>query len=107
LFAHSFCCEYISEYIIEALDWFHLTGHIPTNLDNHNRLTNTTEFLERIKSKGTVMNGSIREIELTIIRQKNSTPPTALSDDLEAFGIPDIYSISVRVNLVAILRAAG
>jgi hypothetical protein len=67
-----------------------------------------TEFLERIKSKGTVMNGSIREIELTIIRQKNSTPPPALSDDLEAsFSIPDIYSISVRVNLVAILRAAG
>ena len=66
-----------------------------------------TEFLERIKSKGIVINGSPRETELTVMRPKNSNPPIALSDNLEAFGNPVIYTISVHVKLIAILNAAG
>jgi hypothetical protein len=93
-----------------VLNWFHAIAHIPTNLDNHDLydcVTSMTEFLERIKSKGMVMNSSQRDIELAVMRPENSAPPTALSDDLKAFGIPDIYSISVPFKLVAILRAAG
>lgn len=92
------------------LNWFHVTSHIPTDLEIHDLyewVTSMTEFLERIKSKGMVINGNLREIELTVMRPKNSNPPIALSDNLEAFGIPVICSISVLVKLVAILRAAG
>jgi hypothetical protein len=65
-----------------------------------------TEFLERIKSKDIVINGSLREIELTVMQPKNSTPPFALSDNLEAFRIPVIYPVLILVKLVAILRVA-
>lgn len=66
-----------------------------------------TEFLERIKSIEIVIDGSLREIELIVMQPKNSTPPLALSDNLEAFGIPVIYSVPILVNLAAILRAVG
>jgi hypothetical protein len=65
-----------------------------------------TEFLERIKSKGMVINGSLKWNELTFIRPKNFTPSIALLDKVEMFGIRDTYSVSIHVKIIASLRVA-
>jgi len=70
-------------------------------------VTTMTEFLERIKSKGMVINGSSKGNELTFIRPKNFTFSIALLDNMEAFGIRDTYSVSIPVIIIASLRLAG
>jgi hypothetical protein len=70
-------------------------------------VTTMTEFLERIKSKDMVVNGSLKGNELTFIRPKNFTPSIALLDNVEACGIRDTYSVSIHIKIIASLRVAG
>jgi hypothetical protein len=65
-------------------------------------VTTMTEFLERIKSKGMVINGGSKGNELTFIRPKNFRP----LDNMEAFGIRDTYFVSIHVIIIASLRVA-
>lgn len=64
-------------------------------------------FLERVKSKGMIIYGSLKGIELTVNWPKNFTPPLALLDSMEGFVVPVTCSISVHVKMIASLRVAG
>jgi hypothetical protein len=68
-------------------------------------VTSMPEFLERIKSIGMVINGSLKWNELTFIRPKNFTP--SLLDSVEGCGIRDTHSVSIHIKIIASLRVAG